>query len=115
MLGRTDFMMTIRGTNVYPTAIDNLLATVDELSPNYELHISTDRGMDALTVYQTPSSKMAFPRVGMPVKLEAAEARLLDLGYVRVLIWQWRGITYALAGSLPAAALIVIADEMTSR
>jgi len=72
-------------------------------------------GMDALTVYQTPSSKMAFPRVGMPVKLEAAEARLLDLGYVRVLIWQWRGITYALAGSLPAAALIVIADEMTSR
>jgi outer membrane lipoprotein-sorting protein len=70
-------------------------------------------GMRVLTVYQTLSSRMAFPRVGMPVKLEAADARLLDLGYVRLLIWQWRGITYALAGSLSAAALVVIADEIT--
>ncbi|MEW6470798.1 MAG: AMP-binding protein [Actinomycetota bacterium] len=50
VLGRTDFMMTIRGTNVYPTAIDNLLAEIPELSPCYELHVSTTRGMDALTV-----------------------------------------------------------------
>lgn len=50
VLGRTDFMMTIRGTNVYPTAIDNLLAEIGELSPNYELHLSTERGMDALTI-----------------------------------------------------------------
>src|SRR3989454_10135852 len=66
-------------------------------------------GMRALTVYQTPSSKMAFPRVGMPVKLEAAEARLLDLGYVRVLIWQWRGGTLPPPGSPPGGPLRCIA------
>lgn len=69
-------------------------------------------GVRALTVFQTPSSKMTFPRVGRPVTLEAADAQLLDLGYVRVLIWQRRGITYALTGSLPGPALVLIADEL---
>jgi len=66
-----------------------------------------------LTVFQTPSSKMAFPRVGVPVTLESTDAQLLDLGYVRVLIWQWRGITYALVGSsLPGSAFVLLADEI---
>ncbi|HTE02518.1 MAG TPA: hypothetical protein VK739_00115, partial [bacterium] len=70
-------------------------------------------GVRTLTVFQTPSSKMAFPRVGVLVKLESTDAQLLDLGYVRVLIWQRRGITYALAGSsLPESAFVLLADEL---
>ncbi len=71
-------------------------------------------GVRALTVFQTPSSKMAFPEVGIPITLEVAGARLLELGYVRVLIWPSRGITYALAGTLPDLALRLIADEINS-
>ena len=70
-------------------------------------------GVRTLTVFQTPSSKMAFPRGGVLVKLESTDAQLLDLGYVRVLIWQRRGITYALAGSsLPESAFVLLADEL---
>jgi len=50
VLGRTDFMVTIRGTNVYPTAVDNVLGEMSELSPAYEMHISTERGMDTLLI-----------------------------------------------------------------
>ncbi len=70
-------------------------------------------GVRTLTVFQTPSSKMAFPQVGVPVTLDTVGARLLDLGYFRVLIWQSRGINYAVAGSLPAPALMLIAEEIS--
>ena len=80
VLGRTDFMMTIRGTNVYPTAIDNLLATVDELSPNYELHISTDRGMDALTVKAETGHSTSDPKdLASRVRGHLREKLLVDI------------------------------------
>ncbi len=71
-------------------------------------------GVRAVTVFQTPSSKMAFPQVGVPISLETVDARLLDLGYFRVLIWRSREINYAVAGSLPAAALLLVAAEINS-
>ncbi len=72
-------------------------------------------GARTLTVFQTAASQMAFPLMGMPVKSGTLDARLLDLGYFRVMIWQSRGINYALAGSLPAPALLLVADELTAR
>ncbi|MBI3090626.1 MAG: AMP-binding protein [Candidatus Tectomicrobia bacterium] len=50
VLGRSDFMVTIRGVNIYPTAIENLLAKVPGASPHYELHISRAEGMDRMLV-----------------------------------------------------------------
>lgn len=50
VLGRADFMVTIRGVNVYPTAVENLIGEVDGLSNHYELHISRRDGMDRLLV-----------------------------------------------------------------
>jgi phenylacetate-CoA ligase len=59
VLGRTDFMITVRGTNVYPTAIDNLLVQVPGLSPNYEIHLSTDRGMDQILIKAETAAALA--------------------------------------------------------
>jgi phenylacetate-CoA ligase len=50
VLGRTDFMVTIRGVNVYPTAVENLLGEVTGLSNHYELHITRQNGMDRMLV-----------------------------------------------------------------
>lgn len=69
-------------------------------------------GVRALTVFQTPSSRMAFPQVGVPVPLGAGDARALDLGYFRILVWRSRGTNVALAGNLPVAALVLIAEEI---
>jgi phenylacetate-CoA ligase len=50
VLGRADFMVTIRGVNVYPTAVENLIGEVAGLSNHYELHISRSDGMDRMLV-----------------------------------------------------------------
>lgn len=50
VLGRTDFMIVIRGMNVFPTAIENLLGQVDGASHHYEIHIDRESGLDKVTV-----------------------------------------------------------------
>lgn len=50
VLGRTDFMITIKGTNVYPSAVENLVGDVHGLSHFYELHIDRLDGADRLLV-----------------------------------------------------------------
>ncbi len=50
VLGRTDFMVTIRGVNVFPTAVENLIGESPGLSGHYELHISRQEGMDRMLI-----------------------------------------------------------------
>ena len=50
VLGRADFMVTIRGVNVYPTAVEQLIGDVPGLTSHYELHISRDNGFDRMQV-----------------------------------------------------------------
>lgn len=71
-------------------------------------------GVTALTVYQTQASKMVFPQSGVPIALGKGEGRLLDLGYFRVLMWQSRGLSLAVVGTLPPAQLVQIADELNT-
>ena len=50
VLGRTDFMVTIRGVNIFPTAVENLIGEVPGVTNHYELHISRRDGMDRMLV-----------------------------------------------------------------
>lgn len=50
VLGRTDFMVTIKGVNVYPSAVENLIGEVSSLTNQYELHISKRDNMDRMLV-----------------------------------------------------------------
>jgi len=50
VLGRTDYMIQIRGTNVYPTAVEALLGEIEGTSNHYELHITRDAGVDRMEV-----------------------------------------------------------------
>jgi len=48
--GRTDDMLIIRGVNVFPTQIEELILTQPELSAQYLLEIVRDGPLDALIV-----------------------------------------------------------------
>ena len=50
VLGRTDHMIIIKGTNVYPTAVEALLGDIPGLALHYELHVVRDLAGDELTV-----------------------------------------------------------------
>ncbi len=48
--GRTDDMMIIRGVNVFPSQIEELILKDDRLSPHYVLEIGRKEHLDTLTV-----------------------------------------------------------------
>jgi phenylacetate-CoA ligase len=50
VLDRTDNMLTIRGTNIYPRAIEEIMTGVEGATPHYEIHVDRPSGNDEMTV-----------------------------------------------------------------
>lgn len=50
VLDRTDNMLTLRGTNVYPRAVEEIMTGVPGASPHYEIHVDRVSGNDQMTV-----------------------------------------------------------------
>jgi phenylacetate-CoA ligase len=50
VLARLDGMVTIRGVNIYTTAVQSIIGAVSGAAPHYELHITRDGGQDAMEV-----------------------------------------------------------------
>lgn len=48
--GRSDDMMIIRGVNVFPTQIEEIILKLPTLSPHYQIEISRDGNLDNLAV-----------------------------------------------------------------
>jgi phenylacetate-CoA ligase len=61
--GRTDDMLIIRGVNVFPTQVEDVLGGVAELSPHYQLVVSRERTMDEVEV-RAESSDDYFRTMG---------------------------------------------------
>ncbi len=47
---RTDDMLIIRGTNVFPSQIEDVLTGIPEVTPHYHIIVETKGGMDELIV-----------------------------------------------------------------
>ncbi|URA11384.1 phenylacetate--CoA ligase [Thermospira aquatica] len=50
IMGRTDDMLIIRGVNVFPSQIEEVLVQVEEASPHYVLIVDRENNLDVLTV-----------------------------------------------------------------
>ncbi|MCC2659062.1 MAG: paaF [Panacagrimonas sp.] len=48
--GRSDDMLIIRGVNVFPTQIEELLLKLPELAPHYLIEVTRDGNLDAMSV-----------------------------------------------------------------
>ncbi|MDP2621857.1 MAG: hypothetical protein Q8P46_17060 [Hyphomicrobiales bacterium] len=59
VLGRSDFMLTVRGTNVYQTAVENLIGEVTEVSNAYELILTREDENDVMTIRFEPAPAFA--------------------------------------------------------
>ena len=49
--GRTDDMIILRGVNLFPTQVEELILALPALSPHFQLHLSRDGRMDMMTVH----------------------------------------------------------------
>ena len=48
--GRSDDMLKIRGVNVFPSQIEEVILSVEELGPHYEIILEREGYLDKLTV-----------------------------------------------------------------
>jgi phenylacetate-CoA ligase len=65
--GRTDDMLIIRGVNVFPSQIEELILKHPELSPHYVLEVSKDGPLDHLAVI-VEGSRAALPALAHAIK-----------------------------------------------
>ncbi len=56
--GRSDDMLIIRGVNVFPSQIEELICKVPQLVPHYQIVVEKDGHLDALTVRVEQSADM---------------------------------------------------------
>jgi phenylacetate-CoA ligase len=49
--GRTDDMIILRGVNLFPTQVEELILQVPALSPHFQLRLSRPGRMDAMAVH----------------------------------------------------------------
>jgi phenylacetate-CoA ligase len=56
--GRNDDMLIIRGVNVYPSQLEAVLVGLPGLAPHYQIVLTKDGALDALTVEVEPDAPM---------------------------------------------------------
>ncbi len=71
--GRTDDMLIVRGVNLFPSQIENVLMRIDETEPHYQLVLERKKGLDELTVEVEARPGIFFDEVR---KLEEIEKRI---------------------------------------
>jgi len=48
--GRSDYMLKIRGVNVFPSQIEEVILSVDAIGPHYEIIVEREGFLDKLTI-----------------------------------------------------------------
>jgi len=71
--GRTDDMLIVRGVNIFPSQIENVLMQVEETEPHYQLILERKKGLDELTVEVETAPEIFFDEVK---KLEEIERKI---------------------------------------
>lgn len=73
--GRTDDMLKIRGVNVFPSQIEEVLINTEGIGPNYEILVEREHHSDILTIRVEVEAESMMDSYGA---LEALEKRLKD-------------------------------------
>jgi len=77
ILGRTDDMLVVRGVNVYPSAVDNILRAFDAVS-EYRVEVQNHRTLPELSILVEPAAEHADDSL-LTHRLEAALANAFAL------------------------------------
>ena len=83
LLGRTDDMLIIRGVNVFPSQIEEVLLRCDGVAPHYELHLDRRGNLDNLEVHVEVSETLFSDEVrGLEDKEREIEKELREALFV---------------------------------
>ncbi len=102
----------VRTPRALPRGYQYRQGTVTRFGPVVAATATYSDTVSTVTIFQTPTSRMALPQAGDEVHLARGTGRFLDLGYFRILMWESHGLRMAAVGPLPAAALAAIAEAI---
>jgi phenylacetate-CoA ligase len=71
--GRTDDMMKIKGVNVFPSQIEEILKEFPELSSEYQIRISHLEGKDTMRIYVETNGTVDFQKLASDVSKRVKE------------------------------------------
>lgn len=63
IMGRTDDMMKIKGVNVFPSQVEEILGGFNEISSEYQIRISHLDGKDTMRIYVESNGTVDFQRL----------------------------------------------------
>lgn len=63
IMGRTDDMMKIKGVNVFPSQVEEILGSFSEISSEYQIRISHLDGKDTMRIYVESNGTVDFQRL----------------------------------------------------
>mgnify|MGYP000897908961 CR=1 FL=1 len=75
VVGRSDDMLIIRGVNIFPSQVEDILLGMGETAPHYLLVVEREHALDTLTVLVEKSSNLAN---GSPEAVQAAERKIRE-------------------------------------
>jgi phenylacetate-CoA ligase len=78
VVGRSDDMLIVRGVNVFPTQIEELILQTPSLAPHYVLELTREGPLDALAVHVEAADPAAFAA--------RAKAAAMLIGQVKAMI-----------------------------
>lgn len=73
VMGRTDDMMKIKGVNVFPAQIEEILKEFPELSSEYQIRISHLEGKDTMRIYVETNGTVDFLKLASDVSKRVKE------------------------------------------
>jgi phenylacetate-CoA ligase len=94
--GRCDDMLIVRGVNVFPTQIEEMILHCAGLAPHYEIEVTRPNRLDEIRI-------VVEARVGLDAAAQAAEAALLS-AKLKDHIGISAQVQIAASGSLPRSA-----------
>jgi phenylacetate-CoA ligase len=77
--GRVDDMVTVRGENVYPSAVENVVRAMPELTGEFRMIVTRERVMDELTILAEIAQPDDSQRAEVKTRLESTLAATLGI------------------------------------
>ncbi len=59
-MGRTDDMLIIRGVNIFPSQVEEVLCSIEGVSPHYQIIVDREGAMDVMEVWVEMTEEMFF-------------------------------------------------------
>ena len=82
--GRTDDMLIIRGVNVFPSQIEDVMKTFPQVSSWYQIELTREHHLDVVTLKVEPNPEFGFGEVrvveGLQRSISAALKNALSVG-----------------------------------